>query len=190
MASSDFYAPLEPNLLHGAKRGDPAAFEAIYRRYRRAAFNLSLRVLGDPGAAEDVVQEVFVRLFDAIKGFRGEAPFGAWLRRMVSNATLDEMRRRRWWDDRIDVTETSAMTLADGRPEAQVEAWSLLMRLPPKARAVVVLHEVEGYTHKELAEWFGLSESYSKSVLARALKRLNRPAPEPEVEVERLYARS
>jgi RNA polymerase sigma-70 factor (ECF subfamily) len=187
-SSSDFYAPLEPNLLHGAQRGEKSAFEAIYRRYRRAAFNLALRVLGDPSAAEDVVQEVFVRLFDAIKGFRGEAPFGAWLRRMVANATLDEMRRRRWWDDRIDVTETRAMTLADGRPEAQVEAWALLMKLPPKARAVVVLHEVEGYTHKELAEWFGLSESYSKSVLARALKRLNRSVPEPEVE--RMYARS
>jgi RNA polymerase sigma-70 factor (ECF subfamily) len=80
------------------------------------------------------------------------------------------------------------MTLADGRPEAQVEAWALLMKLPPKARAVVVLHEVEGYTHKELAEWFGLSESYSKSVLARALKRLNRSVPEPEAE--RMYARS
>ena len=186
--SSDFYAPLEPDLLHGARRGEASAFEAIYRRYRRASFNLALRVLGDPGSAEDVVQEVFVRLFDAIKGFRGEAPFGAWLRRMVANATLDEMRRRRWWDDRVDGTETSAMTMADGRHEAQVEAWALLMRLPPKARAVVVLHEVEGYTHKELAECFGLSESYSKSVLARALKRLNRPAPEPLVE--RMYARS
>jgi RNA polymerase sigma-70 factor (ECF subfamily) len=185
----DFYVPLEAPLLRRAQRGERAAFELIYRRYRRPAFNLALRVLGEPAAAEDVVQEVFVRLFDSIKGYRAEAPFGAWLRRLVANATLDELRRRRWLDDRVDVNATAQMTLPAGRPEAQAEAWALLMRLPPKARAVVVLHEVEGYTHKELAEWFGLSESYSKSVLSRALKRLNRIVPEHEKE-DQVYAGS
>ena len=79
--------------------------------------------------------------------------------------------RQRFRDDDVDALfegmPASAMDAEDG-----IDAWSLLRRLPPRARAVVVLHEVEGYTHKELAELFGQSESYSKSILARALKRL------------------
>ena len=170
--SNDFHTPLEAATLSRALRGDGAAFEAIYRQYRHAAYNLALRVLGEPAAADDVVQDVFVRLFDRLRSFRGEAPFGAWLRRLVANATMDELRRRRWWDDRVDVESLAAARLGADLPERQAETWGLLMRLPPKARAVVVLHEVEGYTHKELAEQFGLSESYSKSILARALARL------------------
>jgi len=171
VSPSDFHTGIEASVLLRARRGDGEAFASIYQQYRRVAFNLALRMLGDAAAAEDVVQDVFVRLFDAIRGFRGDAPFGAWLRRLVANSTLDELRRRRWLDDRFDPADSTAAS-AGPTPELGAEVWQLLMRLPPKARAVVVLHEVEGYTHKELAEWFGLSESYSKSVLSRSLRRL------------------
>ena len=173
VAQSDFYAELDPSTLQRAQRGDRAAFEAIYRQYRRASYTLALRVLGEAAAAEDVVQEVFVRLFDSIKRFRGAAPFGAWLRRMVANATVDELRRRRWLDDSIEPETFAASAQIAGLPEQQAEAWNLLQRVPPVARAVLVLHEVEGYTHKEMAQMFGQSESYSKSILARALRRLS-----------------
>jgi RNA polymerase sigma-70 factor (ECF subfamily) len=168
----DFYADLDELTLRRAQRGERAAFEAIYRRYRRASFNLALRILGEVAAAEDVVQEVFVRLFDSIQRFRGDAPFGAWLRRLVANATVDELRRRRWLDDAQVLEFLPAGDLAAGLPDVQIDAWKLLMRLPPRARAVLVLHAVEGYTHKEMAQMFDQSESYSKSILARALHRL------------------
>lgn len=170
--TNPFYVPLDAITLRRAQRGEPAAFAEIYRRYRGACFNLALRVLGDVAGAEDVVQEVFVRLFDSIRRYRGEAPFGAWLRRSVANATIDELRRRHWLagDDAVAVAAGPAL---DGLAEHHVEAWQMLMRLPPRARAVVVLHAIEGYTHGELAALFGQSESYSKSVLARALHRLN-----------------
>ena len=183
VAQSDFYAELDPSTLRLAQRGDRAAFETIYRRYRRASYTLALRVLGEAAAAEDVVQDVFVRLFDAIKRFRGDAPFGAWLRRMVANATVDELRRRRWLDDSVAPETFAASPVSMGLPEQQAEAWALLQRVPPVARAVLVLHEVEGYTHKEMAQMFGQSESYSKSILARALHRLSErgnAAPKPE----------
>ncbi len=166
-----FFQPLDAITLRRAQRGEAAAFEAIYRRYRGACFNLALRVLGEVAGAEDVVQEVFVRLFDSIKRFRGEAPFGAWLRRSVANATIDELRRRQWLtSDEAIMPPAPAPT---GLAEQQTEAWQMLMRLSPRARAVVVLHAIEGYTHAELAALFGQSESYSKSVLARAIGRLN-----------------
>lgn len=170
--SSGFGQELDALTLERARRGDARAFEAIYRLYARACYTLALRILGEAGAAEDVVQEVFLRVWSMLRGFRGDAPFGAWLKRLTANATIDIIRRNRRFDgdDAEAILETTAGTGADG--EAVVDAWSLLGRLPPRARAVLLLHEVEGYTHRELAGLFGQSESYSKSILARALKRL------------------
>lgn len=169
---SGFGQTLDRVTLERARRGEMAAFAAIYERFAGACYTLALRVLGEPSGAEDIVQEVFLKMFATLRGFRGDAPFGAWLKRLTANATIDVLRsRQRFREDDVDALfeamPASAMDAEDG-----VDAWSLLQRLPPRARAVVVLHEVEGYTHKELADLFGQSESYSKSILARALKRL------------------
>ena len=170
--TSPFLVPIDPALVAAAARGEPAALSGLYAHYRRASYTLALRMLGDPAAAEDVVHDVFARLIVAIRRFRGEAPFGAWLRRMVANAAIDELRRRQWLT--LEEPPTLAELPAAGAlPERQAEAWQLLRRLPPRARAVLVLHELEGYTHRELAELFGHSESYSKSILARAIHRLS-----------------
>ena len=169
--TNPFHVAIDPDLVARAARGDAAALTALYAHYKRASYTLALRMLGDPAAAEDVVHDVFARLIVALRRFRGEAPFGAWLRRMVANAAIDELRRRQWLT--LEEPPTLAELPAAGAlPERQVEAWQLLRRLPPRARAVLVLHELEGYTHRELAELFGQSESYSKSILARALHRL------------------
>jgi RNA polymerase sigma-70 factor (ECF subfamily) len=170
--NTGFGQPLDALVLQRAKRGDSASLEAIYRLYSRPCYNLALRILGQTAAAEDVVQDVFLRMMDTIKGFRGDAPFGAWLKRMTANATIDVVRRSRRFDSddaeaRIANVESEQVSVESG-----VDAWSLLMQLSPRARAIVLLHEMEGYTHKELSELFGQSESYSKSVLARSLRRL------------------
>lgn len=170
-APAGFAQILDDVTLQRARRGDMAAFAAIYDRYGTASYNLALRILGEPSAAEDIVQDVFLRLFSGLRGFRGDAPFGAWLKRMVTNATIDALRGRQRYAD-VDDAALDAFAGGDGNAEDRVDAWSLLMRLPPRVRAIVVLHEVEGYTHKELAQWFGQSESYSKSILARALGQL------------------
>jgi len=169
---SGFGQSLDRVTLERARRGEMAAFAAIYSRFSGACYTLALRVLGEPSGAEDIVQEVFLKMFATVRGFRGDAPFGAWLKRLTANATIDVLRsRQRFRDDDVDALFES-MPAASADAEDGVDAWSLLQRLPPRARAVVVLHEVEGYTHKELADLFGQSESYSKSILARALKRL------------------
>jgi RNA polymerase sigma-70 factor (ECF subfamily) len=174
--NSGFGQPLDPFTLERARRGDMAAFAAIYQRFGSACYNLALRVLGEPAAAEDIVQEVFLKMFSTLRGFRGEAPFGAWLKRMTANATIDVLRAHQRFRDDDAETLFAALPAPLAEAEQRTDAWSLLMRLPPRARAIVILHEVEGYTHKELAELFGQSESYSKSILARALKRLNEDA--------------
>ena len=171
--NNGFGHALDGHVLQRARRGDGAAHAAIYSLYSRACYNLALRILGEPAAAEDIVQDVFVRMIDTVAGFRGDAPFGAWLKRMTANATIDVIRRNRRFDSE-DAENHLANSHAHAVPaDSAVDAWALLMRLNPRARAVVLLHEMEGYTHRELSELFGQSESYSKSVLARALKRLD-----------------
>ena len=170
-----FGQELDRITLERARRGDMDACAAIYRRYGTACFNLALRILGERAAAEDVVQEVFLKVMNTLSGFRGDAPFGVWLKRMTANATIDALRASQRFAD--EDPEALFATLASRATEAdaRVDAWTLLMRLSPRARAVLVLHELEGYTHKELSELFGQSESYSKSILARALKKLSDP---------------
>lgn len=170
--STGFGQALDPAVLTRARHGDREAYKAIYVMYGRSCYNLALRILGDSAAAEDIVQDVFIRMLDALPGFRGEAPFGAWLKRMTANATIDAVRRDRRFTGSDDVARLEEVTVDATPADVAVDAWALLMSLSPRSRAVVLLHELEGYTHKELAELFGQSESYSKSLLARALRRL------------------
>jgi len=182
--ASGFAQVLDPEILSRARRGDRKAHDAIYQRYGRACYTLAMRILGQPAAAEDVVQDVFLRVMDRLAGFRGDAPFGAWLKRMTANATIDVLRSGR----RVQPLEDDVWldNQADSQPavEESLDAWSLLMRLTPRARAVVLLHELEGYTHLELAQMFGQSESYSKSLLARSLQKLQDAGPGGGAAVE------
>lgn len=169
---SGFGQELDRVTLERARRGDTDACAAIYRRYGTACYNLALRILGERAAAEDVVQEVFLKMMNTLSGFRGDAPFGVWLKRMTANATIDALRAGQRFADEDPETVFASMASRGADADQRVDAFSLLMRLPSRARAVLILHELEGYTHKELSELFGQSESYSKSILARALKKL------------------
>jgi len=167
-----FAQDVEAMVLARAQRGDMQAFASLYERFGRPCFNLALRMLGQRQHAEDLVQEVFLKMMDTIRSYRGDAPFGAWLKRLTVNACIDHLRRQRGGDEGAEA-QLAQLVGETGEAAHMVDAWSLLARLPPRSRAVLVLHEFEGYTHSELAELFGQSESYSKSILARALGRLN-----------------
>jgi len=172
--AAGFAQRVDAMTLARAQAGDMQAFASLYSSFGRPCFNLALRILGNRAQAEDLVQEVFLKMFGAIGSYRGDAPFGSWLKRMAVNATIDQLRSQRHEADVDDAEAIFAARPHDSAgPAAALDAWSLLQRLPPRTRAVLVLHEFEGYTHAELAELFGQSESYSKSILARALRRLN-----------------
>ncbi len=170
--NSGFGKALDPEVLRQARRGKTLALETIYRMYGRSCYNLALRIIGEPATAEDIVQDVFLRMMASISRFRGDAPFGAWLKRMTVNSTIDVVRRNRRIDGADPEERFATLASESSSAESRVDAWNLLMRLSPRERAVVVLHELEGYTHKELAAMFEQSESYSKSILARSLRRL------------------
>ena len=170
----NFAQEVDALTLARARRGDMHAHAQLYRCFGHACFNLALRIVGSRASAEDVVQEVFLKMIDAIGGYRGAAPFGAWLKRMTANAAIDQLRSQRHQDDGDPEQIFAEMPAAGSTsPALAHDAWTLLQRLPMRARAIVVLHELEGYTHRELAELFGQTESYSKSILARSLQRLH-----------------
>lgn len=180
---ANFQQTVEPQLIQRLQRGELDAFEAIYRRFERAAWTLALRLTGRADVAQEVLQDAMLKAFERARQFRGDAPFAAWLRKLVVNEALMQLRH-----DRLHVIELlDDAHLADdtAAPWVRADAATLdraLNRLPDTARAVLWLYHVEGYTHVEIAAQFGRSVSFSKSQLARATRRL-RELLEPQEEV-------
>jgi RNA polymerase sigma factor (sigma-70 family) len=178
-----FQQHVEPELIARLKRRDLAAFERIYRQFERAAWTLALRLTGRADVAQEVLQESMLKAYEHAAQYRGDAPFSAWLRKLVVNEALMRLRR-----DRLHVFEVFDDTRADvdaSEPWTRADASALdraLNRLPDTARAVLWLYHVEGCTHIEIAEQFGRTVSFSKSQLARATRRL-RELLQPHAEV-------
>ncbi|MGH8126296.1 MAG: RNA polymerase sigma factor [Rhodanobacteraceae bacterium] len=180
--AASFQQDIEPELVARLKRGDLAAFETLYRQFERAAWTLALRLTGRNDVAQEVLQDAMLKAFERVRQYRGDAPFGAWLRKLVVNEALMQLRH-----DRLHLIEVFDDSIVDDGaplPWALADAATLdraLNRLPDTARAVLWLYHVEGYTHVEIANQFGRSVSFSKSQLARATKRL-RQLLNPRVE--------
>lgn len=166
-------------LLERASAGDDAAFAELYRAYASPVYTLALRMLRQREAAEDVLQEVFLELTRALTGYRGDGPFWGWVRRLAVNKVLMRMRaeRVRPATDGADGSDVLARLATADDADRVFVARDLdfaLGELPAQSRAVVWLHDVEGWTHQEIAAAMGRSTSFSKSQLARAHLRLRR----------------
>jgi RNA polymerase sigma-70 factor (ECF subfamily) len=164
------------DLLDACRRGDREAFEEIVRITYRPAYTLAYRLVGDRQDAEDVCQEAYLRVFRGLGTFRGDARFETWLYRIVTNAALSFLRRRgRFGDLRSEPEEAAEpspdLPLAD-RTVDRDALESALQELPVGMRAVVVLKDVYGLSHQEIAEELGASEGAVKVRLHRARKRL------------------
>jgi RNA polymerase sigma-70 factor (ECF subfamily) len=168
----------ETRLVRDAQNGDLHAFERLYRENERKVFALCLRLSSDGALAEELTQEVFVRAWRKLGTFRGESAFSTWLYPLTVNVALSERRSRRRRDARIVATDDPAsLERASGapRPESGFDLEKAMAGLPPGARAVFVLHDVEGRTHDEIAAILNLAPGTSKAQLFRA-RRLLREA--------------
>ena len=168
----------ELRLVRQAQAGDLVAFERLYRENERKVFGLCFRMSSDPALAEELTQEVFVRAWRKLSSFRGESAFSSWLYPLTVNVALSERRSRRRRDARIVATEDPASLERAPRspaPEAGFDLEKAMAALPPGARAVFVLHDVEGYKHEEIAQMTGVATGTSKAQLHRA-RRLLREA--------------
>jgi RNA polymerase sigma-70 factor (ECF subfamily) len=168
----------ERRLVREAQNGDLLAFERLYRENVRKVFGLCLRLSQDASLAEELTQEVFVKAWRKLSTFRGESALSSWLYPMAVNEALSERRSRRRRETRIvPVEEPERMEKTPGapRPEAGFDLERALATLPPGARSVFVLHDVEGRTHVEIAALLNLAAGTSKAQLHRA-RRLLREA--------------
>ena len=162
----------DAQLARRAAGADVAAFEALYRRHHRRVHGVILRLVGHASArAEDLTQEAFVRAWQALPTFRFESAVSTWLHRMAVNTALMELRARRsrpQADDDEDALESLSMPDTAGRAVLGRDLERAVALLPARARAVLVLHDVEGWKHEEIAAELGMAVGSSKAQLHRA----------------------
>ncbi len=170
--------------VRAAQRGDDAAFAALYDAHASRVFALCVGLAGDRGAAAELVQDVFVRVWERLDSFRGECAFTTWLHRVTVNVALESERKGRRRSLRVQIAadirlergaETArvpdlAARSVDGALALDLE--QAISRLPAGARAVFVLHDIEGYQHGEIGERLGIAEGTSKAHLFRARRLL------------------
>jgi len=152
-----------------ARAGDTEAFERLYRERVSHIHSLARRMAGDE-VADDLTQEVFIRAWQKLDSFRGEAAFGTWLHRLAMNLILsrrETLRRRESYRAAGDFHLESAST-RDRPTGLRMDLEQAIGRLPERARQVFVLYDVEGYTHDEIAGLMEISSGTSKSQLHRA----------------------
>jgi RNA polymerase sigma-70 factor (ECF subfamily) len=153
-----------------AAAGDRVAFERLYRANVNRVFSICVRMVSDRNAAEDLVQDVFVRAWEKIGQFRGESAFTTWLHRLAVNVVLNNRKGEGRRKSRTDSEEDRIDTLP-GRstiPGLRMDLENAIATLPPGAKRVFVLHDVEGYKHEEIATMLGVTSGGSKAQLHRA----------------------
>ena len=159
-------------VLAQAKAGDPAGLEALYRAFEVPVYNLCRRICRTAEDAEDVLQETFLEICRSIGQYREDGSLWGWIRTVAASKALMRLRRNKYRDTDELHDEVAANRREDTHLRMDLEA--ALERLSETSRAVVWLHDVEGYTHDEIAAMMGKTPSFSKSQLARAHARLRR----------------
>jgi RNA polymerase sigma factor (sigma-70 family) len=175
----------EMRRVERARAGDRHAFEELYRSHCDRIYGLCWRMCGgDRALAEDMVQEAFFRAWNKLDLFRGESKFGTWLHRLTVNVVLSDRRirvkrlqREQAMDDDVERTLTGARDVYAG---LRADLETAIAGLPERARSVLVLYDIEGYQHSEIAEMTGMAVGSSKAQLHRARKLVRKALSDPE----------
>jgi RNA polymerase sigma-70 factor (ECF subfamily) len=169
----------EADLIREAKIGKERAFEKLFRLHKDRVFSICMRMTGNFYEAEDLLQESFAQAFKHITGFRGDASFGTWLYRVTVNVVIEALRKTNPHLERsfveCGVPESSGVPQHAAGGDLTIERLRLeraIAALAPGYRIVLVLHDVEGYNHEEIARHLGSSIGTCKSQLHKARKKL------------------
>lgn len=159
--------------------GDSEGFKKLYETYKTYVYSLCLRMTHNPALSEDLTQDVFFQVWRKIASFKGNSQFRTWLHRVAVNAVLMHFRHRNRRISTISMEESflpeaeaepSAISLA---PEDRISLQTIIRRLPPQPRQVLMLHEIEGYCHRDISHLMGITSRVSKSQLHQARLRLS-----------------
>ena len=170
-----FYNEADQVLVNNCLKGQVQAQYDLYQKYVQAMYNVAIRMVKQTEDAEDIVQEVFVKVFRSLESFNGESTLGAWIKRITVNTTLNYLRKSKninW------LTVEDGMEIPDFQEDKTVVKYSMpqihkaIKQLPEKCRVVVSLFLIEGYQHKEIAQILKITESTSKTQYRRGRQLL------------------
>jgi len=179
MLSDPAYPNIHQKLINKCRRGDRKAQFEIYKLYYKSMYNTSLRIVKDPQEAEDIMQESFLSAFSRIETYQGKVSFGAWLKRIVINNSLDVIKKRKLLFEELNEDYTQVANQEEALDEELLDQQMDLIRegiqkLPDGYRVILSLHLLEGYDHEEIAEILNISSSTSRSQFFRAKQKLLR----------------
>ena len=167
---------MDADLAQRCQAGDVDAFETLYRQHSARVYSLASRMAGSSEDGEDLLQEIFLQAYRKIGTFKGDAALGTWLYRLAVNHCLDYVRSRQAKMNKLTETldaETSFEPSARrDTPIARLDLERAIDRLPDGCREAFVLHDVEGFDHKEVGHMLGIAEGTSKSQVFKARARL------------------
>jgi RNA polymerase sigma-70 factor (ECF subfamily) len=170
-------ADIHRDLIERSKQGDQSSQYRLYKLYARGMFNIAMRMMNNREEAEDMLQESFVDAFSKLAGFRYDSSFGSWLKRIVINHCLNELKRKK-----VDLQFFDDMSMFDWQKEEDEQGYesrlgvdnirSAIDKLPNGAKMIFSLYLLEGYDHVEIAQILNISESNSKSQYMRAKRKI------------------
>ncbi len=163
------------DLIRLCLQGNRLAEHRLYQQYVQAMFHTALRMLGQESEAMDVLQDAFLKVFQSLGSFRQESSLGAWIKRIVVNMSINHLRQKKqqaWQDLPPDAEQRPALTTEGIDALQAADIHKAILALPPGSRTVFNLFAVEGYSHQEIADLLGISESTSKSQYFRAKQLL------------------
>jgi RNA polymerase sigma factor (sigma-70 family) len=167
---------IHDELIRQCRQGSRSAYQRIYKLYSRSMYNVGYRIVNNADEAEDVLQEAFISAFKSLENYRGDATFGAWLKRIVVNKALNQVSKRKFEripeDDRWDVGEEIQQDEFEDFPFTVEKVRRAIELLPDGYRTVLSLYLLEGYDHQEIADILKITESTSKSQFNRSKKKL------------------
>lgn len=166
----------DAELVARCRAGDMEAFETLYNQHAARLYSLACRMAGSPDDGEDLVQEIFLQAYRKLGSFKGDASIGTWLYRLALNHCLDFVRSRQAkmgkLTDALDADGAIEPVAPRETPIARLDLERALERLPDGCREAFVLHDVEGFDHKEVAGMLGIAEGTSKSQVFKARSKL------------------
>ncbi len=168
----------DEDLVRRIQAGDGDAFGLIYEKHVRRIYALCLRMLSDPRQAEEATQDVFVRMWETVNSFQFRSAFRTWFHRLGVNVVLGYIRTAKRRSDRtwsVEDVDVFQREVREAMPETRLDLEEAIARLPAGAKEVLILHDIEGFRYREIAELIGTAEGTVKSQLSRA-RRLVREA--------------
>jgi RNA polymerase sigma factor (sigma-70 family) len=168
---------IRDELVERCKKGDRQGYSLLYNKYSRAMYNTSLRIVNNSADAEDVLQEAFLDAFRSLNDFHYRSTFGAWLKKIVINKSINSLRKRKPNQEIVEESVVYSLPDSDGVDEAEIaykveEVKKAIRRLPDGYRTVLSLYLLEGYDHEEISEILGISHNTVRTQYIRAKQKL------------------